>query len=94
MATQVKASKKNSPKVVVGKNANNKPAESYDKRGTGKASIDSDSAYETGAAVLNKMNPSVAGISKGNTAPVETSGVKIRGTGAATKGVMSRGPLA
>jgi hypothetical protein len=26
--------------------------------------------------------------------PVKTSGVKIRGTGAATKGVMARGPMA
>ena len=38
---------------------------------------------------------SVGGISKsaGNE-PTKTSGIKIRGTGAATKGVMARGPMA
>lgn len=49
---------------------------------------------ETGAAVMNQMNMSVGTISKGNTAPTKTSGIKIRGTGAATKGVMARGPMA
>jgi hypothetical protein len=28
------------------------------------------------------------------TAPAKTTGIKIRGTGAATKGVMARGPMA
>ena len=28
------------------------------------------------------------------TAPAKTTGIKMRGTGAATKGVMSRGPMA
>ena len=49
---------------------------------------------ESGAQRVNQMNVSVAGISKGNYAPVKTSGIKIRGTGAATKGVMARGPMA
>lgn len=40
---------------------------------------------DTGAGNIDK--------SKGEY-PVKTSGVKIRGTGAATKGVMARGPLA
>jgi hypothetical protein len=38
---------------------------------------------------------SVGNISKdaGNK-PIKTSGIKVRGTGAATKGVMARGPMA
>jgi hypothetical protein len=39
------------------------------------------------------MNPSVGSVSDGNEKPVKTSGIKIRGTGAATKGVMARGPM-
>lgn len=49
---------------------------------------------ETGAKRMTEMNPSVGGISKGNYKPVKTDGIKIRGTGAATKGVMARGPMA
>ena len=43
---------------------------------------------------MDKMNISVAGISKGNYAPEKTEGIKIRGTGAATKGLKARGPMA
>jgi hypothetical protein len=41
------------------------------------------------------VNMSVGNISKaaGNQ-PVKTDGIKMRGTGAATKGLMSRGPMA
>jgi hypothetical protein len=60
----------------------------------GKASsIQADSAYTTGAKVLDESNISVGVTSKGNTKPPKTSGIKIRGTGAATKGVMARGPM-
>jgi hypothetical protein len=47
----------------------------------------------TGANRMTEMNPSVGGISKGNYKPIKTDGIKIRGTGAATKGVMARGPM-
>ena len=61
----------------------------------GKAtSIQADSAYTTGADCMNNMNISVAGVSKGNTKPAKTDGIKVRGTGAATKGLMARGPMA
>ena len=61
----------------------------------GKAStIQADSAYTTGAKVMDDMNISVAGISKGNTKPTKTDGIKMRGAGAATKGTMCRGPMA
>lgn len=49
--------------------------------------------YTPGAKVINEMNPSVAGISKGNYKEAKTTGIKIRGTGAATKGTMARGPM-
>jgi hypothetical protein len=41
------------------------------------------------------VNMSVGNISKaaGNQ-PIKTDGIKIRGTGAATKGLMARGPMA
>jgi hypothetical protein len=44
---------------------------------------------------VDQINMSVAGISKGNYPPENKHGeMKIRGTGAATKGVMARGPMA
>lgn len=42
---------------------------------------------------LDTVNPTVGNISKSEPG-VKTSGIKIRGTGAATKGVMARGPMA
>jgi hypothetical protein len=43
---------------------------------------------------LKDANVSVAGIHSNVYKPTKTSGIKIRGTGAATKGVMARGPMA
>jgi hypothetical protein len=43
---------------------------------------------------LDELNPSAGNVTKGNFKPTKTSGIKIRGTGAATKGVMARGPMA
>ena len=40
------------------------------------------------------VNMSVGNISKSDGPAAKTSGIKIRGTGAATKGVMARGPMA
>jgi len=43
----------------------------------------------------NTVDMSVGNIDKSaNEHPTKTSGIKIRGTGAATKGVMARGPMA
>ena len=58
------------------------------------SSIQADSKYTTGADALNKANISAGGISKGNTGEAKTSGIKMRGAGAATKGTMCRGPMA
>jgi hypothetical protein len=44
---------------------------------------------------VDKVNMSVSGISKGNYSPINKNGeMKIRGTGAATKGTKARGPKA
>ena len=44
---------------------------------------------------LDTYDTSVGGISKSaGDEPIKTTGIKIRGTGAATKGVMARGPMA
>ena len=43
---------------------------------------------------LRNANVSVANVRSGEYKPTKTSGIKIRGTGAATKGVMARGPMA
>lgn len=48
----------------------------------------------TGAQCMNEMNMSVGGVSKGNYKPVKTDGITMRGHGAATKGIKSRGPMA
>ena len=48
---------------------------------------------QSGKAYMDEMNISAGGVSKGNYKPTKTDGIKIRGTGAATKGVMARGPM-
>ncbi len=73
---------------------NNKPASSYAGRAKEGLKHNEEYSYKSGADCMNRMNISVAGISKGNYEPVEKEGIKIRGTGAATKGVKARGPMA
>jgi formylmethanofuran dehydrogenase subunit C len=48
----------------------------------------------SGAKVMDGLDISVGNISKNLGKPTKTDGIKIRGTGAATKGVMARGPMA
>ena len=62
----------------------------------GKAmSIATNPGKEPNRSKLDTVDVSIGGISKsaGNE-PIKTDGIKIRGTGAATKGVMARGPMA
>lgn len=49
---------------------------------------------QSGANYMNEMNISGGVVSKGNYKETKTSGIKIRGTGAATKGLKARGPMA
>ena len=67
----------------------NKPASAYYKQG-----LDFKLEVEPGAKVMEKMNISVAGISKGNLPPKNRHGeIDMRGVGAATKGTKCRGPM-
>jgi hypothetical protein len=57
--------------------------------------ISSTPGKEPNRSKLESLDVSVGNMSKsaGNE-PIKTTGIKMRGTGAATKGVMSRGPMA
>jgi len=48
---------------------------------------------KTGTQYTNEMNIGSGVVTKGNYKETKTTGIKMRGTGAATKGVMSRGPM-
>lgn len=75
----------------------NKPASAYAKPHTmsGKAvSVQSEQKSISGAQRMDDLNVGVGTLSKGNTKPTKTDGIKVRGTGAATKGLMARGPMA
>ena len=47
----------------------------------------------SGKECMNEMNIAAGSVSKGNYKEAKTTGIKIRGTGAATKGTMARGPM-
>ena len=63
---------------------------------TGKAGVDiKNSGYDGGNRfTANDVNMSVGNISRDPYKAPKTSGIKIRGTGCATKGLMARGPMA
>lgn len=57
--------------------------------------ISSNPGKEPNRSSSNTVDASVGNIDKSaGEYPTKTSGIKIRGTGAATKGVMARGPMA
>jgi hypothetical protein len=62
----------------------------------GKAGVDiKNSGYDGGNRfTANDVNMSVGNISRNPYKAPKTSGIKMRGAGAATKGVMCRGPMA
>ena len=49
---------------------------------------------KSGAQFLDELNISSGVIGKGNYKPTKTDGITMRGHGAATKGIKSRGPMA
>lgn len=49
---------------------------------------------EPAKKTMRNANVSVANTRSQDYKPTKTSGIKIRGTGAATKGLMARGPMA
>ena len=63
---------------------------------SGEAGVDiKNSGYQGGNRfTANDVNMSVGNISRDPYKEPKTSGIKMRGTGCATKGVMSRGPMA
>lgn len=71
---------------------NNKPASAY--AGRAKEAF-SDLAAKANRSKLDTLDMTVGNMSKSaGSEGVKTTGVKMRGTGAATKGTMSRGPMA
>ena len=59
-----------------------------------KFTISGNPGKEANSSKLDTMDVSIGAISRsaGNE-PVKTDGIRMRGTGCATKGVMSRGPM-
>ena len=53
-----------------------------------------EAGVEDNAKYLRETPTSVANSRSQGYKPTKTSGIKMRGTGAATKGLMSRGPMA
>ena len=75
----------------------NKPAGAYAKPHTmtGKeVSVNNAIPTKSGAQIMNEMNISSGVLGKGNFKSEKTDGITMRGHGAATKGIKSRGPMA
>jgi hypothetical protein len=92
MATQIKPTTKNSPKIVTGtsKGKENKPASAYvDRAKEGLAQLASRPDQSDAASV----NMAVGNVYRRPQPEAKTTGIKMRGTGAATKGLMARGPM-
>ena len=77
---------------------NNKPASAYAKQHTMSGKTVTAKSVAAGECdnkqYMREMNVSVANSHSNDYAPTKTDGIKIRGTGAATKGLMARGPMA
>ena len=69
----------------------NKPADKYAANGTSVA--DGMAGVVKKGSQIDELRPSIGGIFKSQP-ETKTDGVKIRGTGAATKGLKARGPMA
>lgn len=98
MVAQVKPTKKNSPAIKVGSNKNILPAEKYatphDMSGNPVSGGLPAMSNQSGADYLKGVAISVGTVSKGNYPATKTDGITMRGYGAATKGIKSRGPMA
>ena len=67
-------------------------AEPHDMKGK-PVSVASDQNEISGVGLMDSLNVGVGNVNKGNIRRTKTTGIKIRGTGAATKGTMARGPM-
>ena len=91
MAKEIKPTKKNSPAIHTGANRDNEPADFYAGRGKeGYAEFNA----RPNMSKADTLDVSIGAISKsaGNE-PTKTTGIKMRGAGAATKGKKCRGPM-
>ena len=92
MATQIKPTKKNSPAIHRGANRDYLPANDYASRYK--------EALPDLSARANMSNSDTLDMSVGHTSKssgnegTKTSGITMRGHGAAIKGIKSRGPMA
>ena len=77
---------------------NNKPASAYAKPHTMSGKPVTAKSVAAGECdnkqYMREMNVSVANSHSNDYKGTKTDGIKIRGTGAATKGLMARGPMA
>jgi hypothetical protein len=75
---------------------NNLPASAYAEPHTmsGKKLSIQEAGVSDNKKYLREANVSVANTHSNDYPPTKTSGIKVRGTGAATKGLMARGPMA
>lgn len=76
---------------------NNLPAKAYAKPHTMSGSsvrASENPGKEPNRSSANTVNMAVGNIYRNDAPAAKTSGIKIRGTGAATKGTMARGPMA
>jgi hypothetical protein len=91
MATQIKPTKKDSPKIHHGANRGSNSGGSVDlgyKDGT-------NPGFGKNKSRVDEVDASIGHLSKsaGNE-PIKTDGITMRGHGAAIKGIKSRGPMA
>jgi hypothetical protein len=96
MAKQIPPTTKNSPPIHHGANKNNLPASDYAVPHTmddKKVDIRDDVGFEPKMPTRRNWVP-LKGVSIGINDEVKTDGIEIRGAGAATKGRISRGPMA
>ena len=85
----------NYSKKVMGKEVGDAKVYAEPHTMSGKKITTAQSAVTKPGNGVDNINISVGGYTKDNKSPVNKHGkMKIRGTGAATKGVMARGPMA
>jgi len=106
MATQIKATTKNSSPMRTGHAKDNKSAEDYAKphkmsgKAIGTSDVDLGVCYATDPNTLKADEHTPGGMPamrvsiSNNTRGPKTDGIETRGNGAATKGRMARGPMA
>ena len=68
---------------------NNKPASTY-----AAPKVSADTPDQCQCTLIDDLNMAAGSVLKGNFSPIKKDGVTMRGYGAATKGIKSRGPMA